>query len=421
MNEGRTGLLVINGPLRPALGGIASYLTYVLPYLVEKGMDVHTVIDRRPDDPTLHESYAKKGLHIHYCPASRRAIVLLMLKHVRLWLQIVRQSRLRPLDALKCYKSIVRWIDVSENVLRNYRIDIIHAYDYPWVQGWVAQYLARKYHKSYFQTTYGEVTPHQSEVVLHDRQSARHREFVRTVLKQADVLMSCSKHCAREVEYVGIDPSAVKVVYHGIDMDVFRSGLDSSNVRSRYQLGDNRIVLYVGQIRQRKGPQVLLESVPTIVRQFPSAVVCYAGPDHGMVGRLQERSRELNVETNVRFLGSVEDAVLPNLYNACDVFVFPSCTPIECLGLSTIQAMACGKPVVGSRINGVPEVIVDEVTGFLVEPNDPTALATKINALLGDRALWNRMGSEGVKRAHAMFDQRMLGDELYGMYASSTR
>jgi glycosyltransferase involved in cell wall biosynthesis len=416
MTKKRPGVLVVNGPLRPAMGGVATFLSHALPYLVEKGMTVHTVMDRRPDDRTAHSAYEQNGLHIHYCPSSRWLVFLQMMRYIRLWLILLWQSGVRPLVALRSYKSIARWIAVCEKVLQDTDIEFVHAFDYPWVQGWVARYLARKYHRRYFQTTYGEVAPHENELALHDGKSDGYRKLVHDVLSSADLILSCSKHCAREVAYVGVEPENVRVLYHGIDTAVFHPKADDSAIRSRYELGENRIILFVGQMRPRKGPQVLLEAVPLIVRKFPNTLVCYAGPDFGMVANLQARSRELEVSSSVRFLGPVDEVLLPDLYNACDIFVFPTCTPIECLGLSMVQAMACGKPVVGSRINGIPEVVDEGVTGLLVEPNNPSELADSVLALLGDKELRERMGAKGIDRARSMFEQRLLAEELYRIY-----
>ena len=416
MSSKQPGVLVVNGPLRPAMGGVATFLTHVLPFLVQKGMNMHTVMDRKPVESEAHRRYEEKGLHIHYCPSARWQILFQMIRYAHLWFVILWQSGGRAIVALNSFKSIVRWIAVCERVLQSSDIEIIHAYDYPWVQGWVARYLAYKYQKRYFQTIYGELAPHKGELTIHDKQSGGYRKLVHNVLTSAELILSCSKHCAREVAFVGLDPKNTRVLYHGIDTTFFHPGMDSSIVRSRYELGDSQIVLFVGQMRPRKGPQVLLEAVPLILHRVPRSLVCFAGPDFGMTGRLKARSIELNIESHVRFLGPVEEELLPALYNACDVFVFPTCTPIECLGLTMVQAMACGKPVVGSCINGIPEVVDENVTGFLVEPNDAPALAEKVNTLLEDKELRERMGMEGMKRARSVFEQSVLAEEMYQLY-----
>ena len=409
-------MLVVNGPLRPAMGGVATFLSHALPFLAEKGMAVHTVIDREPEDKTVHDSYVQKGLHIYYCPSGRWRVVLQMIRYAHLWFLILWQSGGRAFVALRSYKSIVRWIGVCERIVQNHAIEFIHAYDYPWVQGWVAHYLARKYRKRYFQTTYGEVTPHHAELTLHDSKSERYRQLTHAVLSTADLVLSCSKHCAREVAYAGLDPQNVRVLYHGIDTSFFHPGIDTIDVRSRFELGARRIVLFVGQMRPRKGPQVLLEAAPAVIHQFPDILVCFAGPDFGMLPGLKARADKLGIPSHVRFLGPVDEEILPALYNSCDVFVFPTCTPIECLGLSMVQAMACGKAVVGSRINGIPEVVDENITGLLVEPNNPSLLAEKIGKLLRDGGLRERMGSEGIRRARSVFEQSVLAEELHQLY-----
>jgi glycosyltransferase involved in cell wall biosynthesis len=175
-------------------------------------------------------------------------------------------------------------------------------------------------------------------------------------------------------------------------------------------------VLFRSQIRSRKGPHVLLEAAPAILRRVPNAVFLIVGPDFGIAGDLLARAEGLGISSKFHLLGPKLDELLPSFFAACDVFVFPSCTPIECLGLSTIQAMACRKPVVGSNINGVPEVIVDGSTGFLVEPNNPDELAEKVTLLLEDEVLRNRMGAAGRQRAVEHFDRELLAQQLLDLY-----
>ena len=207
-------------------------------------------------------------------------------------------------------------------------------------------------------------------------------------------------------------------MYWGVDTKHFHPKLDGKAIRQQYALGDAPVILFLGQVRPRKGPQVVLEAMPSIVHQHPNAKYLVVGPDYGMVDQLKYRARELRVGKNVIFTGGKPHGELPAFYAASDIFVFPTCTPIECLGLSMIQAMACGKPVVGSRINGIPEVIVDGETGFLVEPDNAGELAGKITTLLDDRTLRERMGIAGRARVVNQFDQDILVREMEEAYRS---
>lgn len=416
MSDRRIGLLVINGPLPPPYGGVATYLAHTLPFLAAHGFDVHTTIDSLPADPQRDAEFERAGIHIHYGEGARFKKIWHILRRLPLWVSTIVRSRVGILTFLHALKSIASWIEISERVVCNHSIDIIHAYDYPWVQGFVAAHLAKKHNKKYVQTIFGEVVPHKNELVHHDEFGDRFKGFVRYVLQQADLVLSVSKHCAREVSHVNLNPEQVKVTYYGIDTQRFAPDTDTQAIRREYELEGKLVVLFLGQVRSRKGPQVLLEAAPSILRRVPNAVFLIVGPDFGIARDLLARAEELGVNSNFLLLGSKPDEMLPGFFAACDVFVFPSCTPIECLGLSTVQAMACQKPAVGSNINGVPEVIVDGSTGFLVEPNNPEELAEKVTLLLGDKELRNRMGAAARERAVEHFDRERLAHDLIDLY-----
>lgn len=418
MKQRNIGILLVNGPLPPPYGGVATYLAHALPYLVRNGFDIHTVIDSRPADPGLYGSFEKAGIHIHYGGGSRLGKAARVIRRAPLWISTSMRSGVPAALFLKTVKSIVSWIDASEQVLRHHPIDIIHAYDYPWVQGFVAAHLAKKYKKKFIQTTFGEIVPHKEELIHHDEEGDRYRSFVQYVLQQADLIVSLSNHCASEAQFVGVPRDKVRVTYWGVDTRHFHPELDGSEVRSRFGLGSDPVILFVGQVRLRKGPQVMVEALPQVLARHPAAKFLIVGPDFGIVDQLKQRVRDLGVAESVRFVGGMSQQELPAFYAASDIFIFPTCTPIECLGLSMIQAMACGKPVVGSRINGIPEVIVDDETGFLVEPNNAGELAGKITTLLGDRTLRERMGIAGRARAVNQFDQDILVREMEEAYRS---
>jgi len=416
MHKQRIGLLIINGPLPPPYGGVATFLAHALPHLAGRDFDVHTVIDKRPADPKYYEQYERIGIHIHYGGGSRFNKIVQILKHVPLWIFTLKKSGIDFFVFVNIVKSIVSWLDASERVLQEHNIEIIHAYDYPWVQGFVAAHLARKYKKKYIQTTFGEIVPHEEELVHHDAIGDRYKSFVKYVLDQSNMIVTLSQHCSSEIEFAGISKDKTRITYWGVDVNFFRPELDGSKTRKQFNLGDSHTVLFLGQIRLRKGPQVLIEAAAQVLKEFPDTKFLFAGPDFGLVQQLKNRSKVLGIAESIVFAGVLPQEELPALYTASDVFVFPTCTPIECLGLSMIQAMACAKPVVGSRINGIPEVIIDGETGFLVEPGNPVPLGKKISLLLADASLRSSMGEAGRRRAEQHFDQDRLVVQLEQIY-----
>ncbi len=416
MNDRQISVLIINGPLPPPFGGVATYLAHALPYLSKHGFIIHTLIDHKPKDEKEYRDYENTGIHIHYGGGKKFLRLVSILKHMPLWITTYRKSKLGIKLFVLNLKSIVGWLDAAEKILKSNNIDIIHAYDYPWAQGFVAAYLSNKYNKKYVQTTFGELVPHKEELVHHDAFGERYKHFVRSVLRQSDLMISLSEHCQREMEFVDMPKDRVKVTYWGTDTNHFSTEISGDKIRSEYGLGDSPVVLFVGQVRLRKGPQVLVEAASEVMKSFPAAKFLIVGPDYEIIERLKNRAKELKIVDNLFFPGGKSHAELPQYYAACDAFVFPTCTPIECLGLSMIQAMACGKPVIGSRVNGIPEVIVDSSTGFLVEPNDPRELAEKICVVLGDRSLREQMGKEARRRAFEHFNQDTLVVELENLY-----
>lgn len=300
--------------------------------------------------------------------------------------------------------------------MRDYPIDIIHVYDYPWVQGFVGTYLARKYGKKSVQTTFGEVVPHAEELIQHDALGNSYKSLVAAILKEFDCVVTLSRHCANEVQSVGISPEKVRITTYGVDINKYAPSNDGKNARRQFGIGLRPMILFVGHIRPRKGPQILLESVPYIAKIIPDAIAVFVGPDYGILAQLRERTVQLHIDHNVLFLPPQSDPTVVGLFAACDVFAFPTCTPIECLGLSMVQAMASGKPVIGSNIDGIPEVIIDNQTGILVQPNNEQELGERLVQLLQNASLRESMGRAGRRRTEEHFDQNALVSELEKLY-----
>lgn len=171
---------------------------------------------------------------------------------------------------------------------------------------------------------------------------------------------------------------------------------------------NRRIVLFVGRLVAYKGVDVLLEALKGL-----KAVAMIVG-DGPLRAQLEAQARALDVSSQVRFLGSVEDDELAALYRACNVFVLPSVTRQEAFGVVQLEAMAAGKPVVSTDLGtGVGWVNRDGDTGYVVPPRDPRALHEALARLLGDADLQKSMGEAAAKRIRTEFSlERMIDDTL---------
>jgi glycosyltransferase involved in cell wall biosynthesis len=156
-------------------------------------------------------------------------------------------------------------------------------------------------------------------------------------------------------------------------------------------------ILAVGRLKPPKDFQTLVEALAALPHGSFDALIVGDGPDRA---RLEEQIRELWLTGRVRLAGQRRD--VPELLAGADVFVLPSRS--EGHPVSVLEAMAAGVPVVASRVGGIPEQVEDGVTGLLVEPGDPEALAAALGRLAADPALRRRLGVAGRRRAEKAFD-----------------
>jgi len=192
----------------------------------------------------------------------------------------------------------------------------------------------------------------------------------------------------------------VVVVPNGRDLATFRPGHHRDAVRKELGLDAHTpLVGVVGRLEPQKGHADLLAAWPTVRRAFPDARLLVVG-EGGLRPALEAQARALGVADSVVFAGFRAD--VPRLLDALDVLALPS--HWEGMPLTAIEAAAMARPVVATAVDGTPEVVVDGVTGLLVPPGAPAALARALCAVLGDPALARRLGEAGRRRALERFD-----------------
>jgi len=189
----------------------------------------------------------------------------------------------------------------------------------------------------------------------------------------------------------------VRIVPLGTTPSRFHSGVDAGPVRRKYGLDGGPWLLTVARLDFHKGIDTVIRALPVIRVAFPAARYAVAGIGSRR-DSLEALVGELGLGDAVRFLGFVPDDELPALYNAADVFVLASRRYdllVEGFGIAIVEASASGLPVIASRSGGIPEAVREGETGFLVDPDDPAAVAAMAVRLLGDDALRRRMGAAG--------------------------
>lgn len=281
-------------------------------------------------------------------------------------------------------------------VCENQKPDVLLAY-HTLPEGLIGALIKQEHQIPLIITVFGE---------LHMYSDDRYLNLAHWVLDSSDLILATSQRCANGVANAGISPSEVRVIYYGVNLERFHPNVDGSSIRERYGLGRAPVVLYTGRLSNTRGVDVLVEAVPHILEHVSDVQVLITGEPNKYQERLAHRVNELGITEYVTFTGFVSEHELIALYAACTVLAYPQSIPYGCMGLSMIEAMACGKPVVGARIAGVPEAIIDGETGLLVEPRNPKALADAIVKILLDPQLASRLGQNGRKRAEEEFDYR---------------
>jgi glycosyltransferase involved in cell wall biosynthesis len=215
----------------------------------------------------------------------------------------------------------------------------------------------------------------------------------------------------------GYDSRKFWLIHNGIDITQFyeRSEKEKQAIKQEYDVPlDKPIITCVANLRHPKGHEYLIRSLREVKNDGLDSIALLVG-DGPLRGELEELVRGLALEEEVYFLGSKAGEEIPTILAITDIFVLPSL--VEGLPTAIIEAMAAGCPVVATAVGGTGELIIDGKTGFLVSSQDEKALAEKMELLLRDYELREKMGLAGVKRAKEQFSIDRMVREYEALYS----
>ncbi|MFW5972955.1 MAG: glycosyltransferase, partial [Bacteroidota bacterium] len=219
------------------------------------------------------------------------------------------------------------------------------------------------------------------------------------------------------------DRSRIRMIPCGFDPDEL---WPVEQAAARETLGiprTDRVVLHLGRMVPRKGVENVIRAFALYRRSsdVPSRLLIAGGesdaPDPRLtpeIGRLQQIAENEGVDGSVVFVGRRRRQELRYWYSAADVFVT---TPwYEPFGITPLESMACGTPVIGSRVGGIQYSVLDGVTGYLVPPNDAQALAQRLETIFSDPALRRTLGRKAIERANAKFTWEGVTRQIVALY-----
>ena len=320
----------------------------------------------------------------------------------------------RPVDKGRLHQYLDQF---EENMIRfasaaGLTYDLLHSHY--WLSGRVALRLQERWglpHVTMFHTL-GEVK-NRARVTEHEaplRIQVEHR-----LATQADRIVCASQHEKHLLARLyDADPERVAVVPCGVDLDLFRPQ-DKEAARRALGYRDERIILFVGRIEPLKGIDILINAAAQLGEESDFHVLIVGGDRRSrqQVSHLQELASDLGIGERVCFLGAVDHEQLPLYYNAADVCVVPSY--YESFGLVALEAMACGTPVVASRVGGLTGTVRDGETGYLISWRCPEPFAERLELLLGNEALRRRFG-EAAREVVERYRWANVAEAMVALY-----
>jgi len=235
------------------------------------------------------------------------------------------------------------------------------------------------------------------------------------ILKNISLILCNSRFTVKTVQDTGYK-GAVDILHPGIDTNIFHPEVDKSEIVRSHGLNGKRVLLTVSRLTEMKNIQGVLAALPAVIKQVPNLLYLVVGNGEDE-SKLKTLVENMGLQRYVRFVRRVENSQLPAYYCAADLYVMPSCYvkatgDVETFGISFIEASACAKPVIGSYVGGIPDAVVNGVTGLLVDPLDTEGIAKAIIRLLSDKAYARELGMNGRYRVEHEFSWEKVGKEL---------
>jgi glycosyltransferase involved in cell wall biosynthesis len=240
---------------------------------------------------------------------------------------------------------------------------------------------------------------------------------VRHVVEASRVLLSCSHHCARSLQLLGI-AAPVQVIHYGVNTESFSPEVDPAPIRVRHGLTpDDHVVLYVARMVREMGLHVLLAAVDRLLAGDAGIKVVIVGSSGEL--RAEAEAHALRHQGRVIVVPDVPQQELPHYYAAATVAVSPSINERACLGLAVAEAMSTARAVVVTNVGGGPELVSDQVNGLLVPAGDPRALADAVLALTRDEARRRDMAASGLEVARRAFDRSVTNRSMEELFVEA--
>lgn len=229
-------------------------------------------------------------------------------------------------------------------------------------------------------------------------------------------IIAVSHYIKKELIGAGIDERKVTVVHHGVDTKIFRPNIKPANILKKHpKLKNRRIVFHPARMGLSKGCDVSIKAIRLVKELFPDVLLVMTGSSNIIDWALSQKKDLAYFADLIRFF-DLQDHVYINvyssqemieLYSLAQVCIYPSNGP-EPFGLTMLEALSSGKPMIVTEMGGMPEIIMNDVTGYVIKLKDFEALASRIEYLLGNERVRRRLGSTGRKMVTVHYTKEIM-------------
>lgn len=376
-------ILYVIGSLE--VGGAEQHITQVAVYLKELGWKPEFFIFKLGDPLTSRLNYAEIPI---YCASQPQNLLGLR------YFGIVNNSYFRALFH----------IFAMINIMRTNKYDCVHFFlPLAYILGGLAAIVSFS----------GPKVMSRRSLNNYQKKHPMYAAIEKFLHPGMDRICANSLAIVKQLNAEGVHSDKISLIYNGVDMQRFDVNFNSFEVRKFLGIDENTLVfINVANLIPYKGHRDLLNALSLIKKDLPESWLCLCvGRDDGIGGELKELAQSLNVDSNVRWLGSRSD--VPELLRASDLAIL--CSHEEGFSNAILEAMAAGLPVVATEVGGNAEAVLQGVTGKLVPPKNPKALGNELLFFL-DPLRRKEYGSRGKKRVSELFSMRTIVESYDLLY-----
>ena len=239
-------------------------------------------------------------------------------------------------------------------------------------------------------------------------------KFLAWLYSKADVIIYPSEMARELLHHLCEKNKRSEIISNGINTAEFKP-IDIGNFYERFSIPRHHFYLvYVGRLYPEKSIQTLIKAMPAVIKKHPNALAVIVGRGY-LRPKLEKLAENLGIKNEVKFLGGVDDNDLIKAFNLADIFISPSLAELE--GMTVLEAMACGKPIITTSAKMNAARFFVDGNGFLFEPENPADLAERIDTLLSDEKLRTEMAAASLKKSK-QYDIHQSVEKLESLYYS---